>query len=242
MKSSLLFESASKMKFRLIVPGLFALLFLVSACVPPVNLRDDKLLKDDSLITDQPCAAPCWRGITPGKTSWNDALTIVQDSTDLDKPDIQNEDNGPGIEASWQPKDGDQCCQMATLDGQTVSVILLRLAPTITLGKLIDARGEPKYVLGAPGDQDQAVVNLFYPDSSLIVTIFVAGDATGALSESSEVVGAYYISPDQMDLIIKTNSLYAWKGYQPFTAYAPDTPNADFIVTPSITLTPTASQ
>lgn len=230
------------MKLRLLMPGLIALLLLASACAPPLNLRDDKLLKDDSLITGQPCDAPCWRNITPGQTKWGDALTILEDSPDLDKPQTQNEDNGPGIEAVWQPKDGDSCCQMATLDGDTVSVILLRLAPTTNLGQLIEKRGEPKYVLGAPGDDDQAVVNLFYPESSLIVTVFVAGDKNGALSKTSEVVGAYYIAPDQMDLIIKTNSLYGWKGYQPFSAYAPDATDADFEITPSITLTPTASQ
>jgi hypothetical protein len=230
------------MKFRLLMPGLVALLVLVSACVPPLNLRNDKFLKDDSLITKQPCDAPCWRGITPGETAWDAALTILEDSADLDKPDVKKEDNGPGIGALWQPKDGESCCQMASIDGKTVSVILLRLAPTLTLGKLIEARGEPTYALGAPGDEEQAVINMFYPDNSLIVTAFVAGDKNGTLSAASEIVGAYYIATDQMDLIIKTNSLYGWKGYQPFSAYAPDAPNADFAVTPSVTLTPTASQ
>jgi hypothetical protein len=230
------------MKIRLIMPGLAALLLLISACVPPLNLRNDKFLNDDSLITMQPCDAPCWRGITPGVTKWDDALTILEDSPDLAKPDVQKEDNGPGVGALWQPKDGESCCQMASLDGDTVSVILLRLAPNITRSKLIDARGEPTYALGAPGDEEQAVINLFYPDNSLIATVFVAGDKNGVLSETSEVIGAYYVAPDQMQLILETNSLYGWKGYQPFSAYAPDAENADFVITPSVTLTPTASQ
>ncbi len=230
------------MKIRLLMPGLIALLLLASACVPPLNLRNNKFLNDDSLITKQPCDAPCWRGITPGETKWADALTILEDSTDLDKPEVQKEENGPGIGALWQPKDGESCCQMASLNGETVSVILLRLAPNVTLGKLIEARGEPTYVLGAPGDEEQAVVNLFYPDNSLIVTVFVAGDKNGAVSASSEVIGAYYVAPDQMDLILKTNSLYGWKGYQSFSAYAPEATDADFVITPSVTLTPTPGQ
>lgn len=238
----------SNMKVRLLVPGLIALLLFISACVPPLNLRNDKYLKDDSLISKEPCDAPCWRGITPGETQWSEALTIVEDSADLDDPQVQNAQEGSGIGAVWQPKDGETCCQMATLDGETVSVIVLRLAPTLKLGDLIEARGEPNYVLGSPGDEEQAIINLFYPDNFLIVTVFVAGDKKGELSASSEIVGAFYVAPDQMDLILKTNYLYGWKGYQPFSAYAPkatsDAPEAtepDFVITPSVTETATAT-
>jgi hypothetical protein len=74
----------------------------------------------------------------------------------------------------------------------------------------------------------------------VIVFVFVAGAAKGELSETSEVIGAYYTTPDRIDLGIKLSSLYGWKGYQPFTAYAPDKPDADFAITQSVTLTPTS--
>ncbi len=233
------------MKLRLIVPGLLVLVVLLAGCVPIPNLRNPKFLKDDSLIASEPpCAAPCWRGITPGETAWSDALTILEDATDFENPQVQTADGGgPQVGAQWKPVDGEDCCQIYSEDGKTVSLILLQLAPDMTLGQILEARGEPQYAIGTPGNDEQAIVSLFYPEQSLIVVAFVAGAAKGELSESSEIIGAYYLTPDRMDIILKTSSLYGWKDYQPFSAYAADAENADFVITPSVTLTPTeASQ
>jgi hypothetical protein len=230
------------MKFRLILPGIFALVFIMAACGPPPELRSDKYLHDNSLISSEPCAAPCWNGITPGITSWRDAITIIEDDPRFEQPQTQAEENGPRIGALWKEVGGDDCCQMGTDDGETVSVILVQLAPDHTLGELIEEQGEPTYVIGTPGNEDQAIVNVFYPDKALIVMVFVAGAENGQLSRASEIVGAYYLTQQQMDLIVDVSSLYAWKGYQPFSAYAPDVEDADYAVTPSVTLTPTPGQ
>lgn len=227
------------MKFRLLLPGLVALAFMTAACLPPPNLRNEKFLNDNSLVSGEPCEAPCWRGITPGETAWSDALTIIEDDAALNDPEVQTAEDGPAVGAQWSPVDGEACCQMISEDGETVSVVLLQLAPTTTLGDMIEARGEPTYAIGTPVTDDQAIVSLFYPENSLIVIAFAAGAASGNLSESSEIVGAYYLTADRMDLIIKTSSLYAWDGYQPFSAYAADAEDGNFAVTPSVTLTPT---
>lgn len=229
------------MKLRLFLPGVLFLVVFASACAPAPNLRNEKFLKDSSLITKgENCDAPCWRGITPGETQWKDALVTLQDQADLDDPQVQEIPNAaPAVGASWQATGGDPCCQIVSEDGKTVSSIFLQVAPTTTLKQVIDARGEPEYVLGTAGTDDQAIVNLFYPKQSMIVFVFVAGAAKGELSETSEVIGAYYTTPDRIDLGIKLSSLYGWKGYQPFTAYAPDKPDADFAITQSVTLTPT---
>ena len=100
-------------------------------------------------------------------------------------------------------------------------------------GRIID-QGEPKYLVGSPYSDDQAVMNLIYPDKSLVVYAFVAG-TTGSLSESSEIVGVLYMTPPDMDLLIKTSSLHAWAGYKAYQDYDTST----FEVTPSVTLTPT---
>jgi len=229
------------MKFRILVPGLLLLVVLVAACSPAPNLRNPKFLKDTSVVTkDEKCDAPCWRGITPGETKWSDALVTLQDQTDLDDPQTQAiPDSGDAVGASWQPTGGEACCQIISEDGKTVSSIFLQIAPDITVKQLIAARGEPEYVLGTPGTDDQAIINLFYPKQNMIVFAFVAGAAKGALSETSEIIGVYYTTADRMDLGMKLSSLYGWKGYQPFTAYAPDNPSPDYKITQSVTLTPT---
>lgn len=208
-----------------------------------IDLRNPRFLKDTSLIhIDKSCDAPCWRGITPGKTKWDDALKILKDQTGFDDIQVQSiPDAGPAVGAGWQPTGGELCCQIIADDGKTVDSIFLQIAPDITVKQLIDARGEPEYVLGTAGTATQAIINLFYPKQSIIVFAFVAGAATGELSETSEIIGVYYTTPYLMDLGIKSSSLYGWKGYQPFSAYAPDNPTADFKVTQSVPLTPSGT-
>jgi hypothetical protein len=226
------------MKHRVLLPGLFALVLLFAACAPPPPLRDDTLLQDTSLITENPdCSAPCWRGITPGVTPWSDALTILEDDPTLENVTVQEDEESPVKVAEFQQQGGSACCQMFTDEaGENVKVIFLRVAPTVSLGDLIEMQGDPTYLIGSQYSDDQAVVNLIFPEKSLVIYAFVAG-TQAALSESSEVVGILYMTPEDMDLLIKTNSLHAWEGYDTYQAYE----TSGFEVTPSVTLTPTPS-
>lgn len=226
------------MKYRLFVPGLLALALFIAACAPPPVLRNDKLLNDISLVTDDPCEAPCWNGITPGETRWTDALTIIEDDARMTDPETRTAENGPAIGAQWSKVDGDMCCQMVSEDGETVSFISLSLAPEITVEGVLSAQGEPAYALGAPVTDDQAVIYLFYPERSFIVVVFVAG-ANAELLPTSEVIGALYATPKDMDLTVKTSKLHAWEGYAAFSTYSADAPDEAFEVTPEVTLTPT---
>jgi hypothetical protein len=224
------------MKHRLILPGVLAVVLLFAACAPPPLLRDEKLLQDTSLMTNEPCAAPCWHGITPGETLWRNALTALEDDTNYENVEVQEDDQSDAKVVQWQQKGGTGCCQMFTQDGETVSLIFLRTAPNVSLGELIEAQGEPTYIVGTPFSDDQAIVNLIYPEKSLVVYAFVPG-TEGSLSESSELVGVLYMTPADMDLLIKTSNLHDWDGYQSYQAYE----QSEFEVTPSVTLTPTAT-
>lgn len=223
------------MKLRLLVPGLLALVLLVAACSPP-ELRDPNMLQDTSLISGEPCEAPCWRGITPGETSWSDALTILEDDATIENLQTQTDDNTNAALATWNQKGGAECCQMFSDDGEVVSVLLLRVAPATTLGQVIEKYGEPVYVVGSKFTDDQAALNIIYPEQNMVIYVFAAG-TTGALSESSEVFALLYVVPSQMELLIQTSELHTWSGYSSFEQYA-DT-NTEFEVTPAITLTPT---
>jgi hypothetical protein len=203
------------------------------------SLRNNRFLNDKSLISGKPCSPPCWHGITPGKTAWEDAVKLLLKDAGLEPPFIQVGQNGVSILATWKGKGGEPCCQMVTEDGKTVTFILLQFDPTMTTGELIQAHGEPTYVVGTPGDETQAIINLFYPDDGLIAIAFVRGAKSGELSESSEIIGAWYLTEERMDLILKTSMLYGWKGYGPYSIYRPDAPVEQFDVTPSVTLTPT---
>ncbi len=225
------------MKVTVLVLGLLAV--LLAACSPPPPLRDENLLSDDTLLTDVPCTAPCWKGITPGVTTWNDAVTILEDDSALANVQVQQDDNSTARVAEFQGAGGAACCQMFSQDGEIVSLLFLRLAPDLTVADLIDAKGEPTYVIGSEFAEDQAFINLLYPELNTVVYAFVAGK-TGAISEDSELIGVLYTQPSDMELLLTTQFLHLWDGYAPYLDYAPAPDNAtDFEVTPSVTETPT---
>lgn len=223
------------MKLRVLLLGALALTLLLVACAPPPELRDSTLLNDDSLLTDDPCSAPCWRNITPGETSWSEALTIIEDDVRLSDPQLQESEEDDAVVATFRQAEGNDCCQIFSEDGQTVGLLFLRLAaPNVTLGELLDAKGEPAYVLGSEFSEDQSIMNLIYPDIPMVTYAFVAGPE-GALNEGSEIIGALYMQNSDMELLIQTSNLQAWEGFQSYNAYQ----ESEFEVTPAVTLTPT---
>ncbi len=224
---------------RLLLPAIVVL--LMASCAPPPVLRNEKLLNDDSLVSNEPCAPPCWRGITPGETEWSEALSILEDETSLVLDPVQEDQESNAIGVQWKQTEGDMCCQMISENGETVSLLFLQTAPDVTIGELFEAQGEPDYAVGNAVTEDQAVVLMVYPDKQMVVLGFVPG-AEGNLSEDSEVIGIWYITPENMELFTQTNNLHSWEGYQPFSTYSAEVDASEFEVTPSITLTPEEGQ
>jgi len=207
------------MKFSPLLLSLLAALFL-AACAPTPTLRNDQYLKDNSLISDEPCAAPCWRGITPGDTSWAAALTLLEDDSSLASVEVTQPDpNLPARLVDFNDAQGDtRCCRMFSNDGQVVSSVLTLLAPTITIGQILEKFGEPTYYIGEGVTDDQALVSILYPDVPVIIYGFAPGLAEGQLSATSEVIGAIYLTQEDMQTILNQNSLYAWRGYGPLSS------------------------
>ena len=226
------------MKRRFPLLGLLVLVLLLAACAPAPELRDSTLLQDESLIErSDSCEAPCWRGITPGETVWRDALTVVEDDAALTNLQLEQVPDSNAIVAAFQGAGSEQpCCQLLTREGDTVDVIFLRIAPTLDVGDVIEAWGEPQYAVGSPFSDGQAIMNLIYPDVPMVVVAFVAGPE-GSISSSSEVIGAWYMTDSDMELLVGTTELHFWEGYDTFAAY--DAEEGTFDTTPSITLTPT---
>ncbi|GAB4518759.1 MAG: hypothetical protein OHK0046_26800 [Anaerolineae bacterium] len=223
-----------KLSLKLAFLGLSSVfIILLTACASAPEIRSDRYLIDDSVITGDPCAAPCWRGITPGETAWEDAVISIQDDPELNNFEQRADEETEARGAAWGREGGDRCCQMFSQDGETVSFIILQTTPARTLGEAVEVHGEPDYLIGEPFTDTQALFSLFYTDVPMILYVFVAGES-GAISETSEIVGFAYATPEDMQLIVDTNNLHAWEGYQGYSAYI----DGEFEVTPRITLTP----
>lgn len=210
------------MKLRLILAAIgFAI--VVSACAPAPEVRNDRYLQDNSFITGDPCEAPCWRGITPGETSWNDAVILVQDDPTLNDFEERADDESDSIGAIWGQADGDRCCQMFTEDGENVEFIILQTAPNEDLETVLEVHGDPEYVIGETFSGDQGIMTLFYTETPMIIYAFVEGEA-GELTAQSEIVGFAYMTPENMDVLLESGELQAWEGYQTYQYYAESEP------------------
>lgn len=205
------------MRLRTLWPAIFVLVLALVACSPVPQLRDPNMLSDTSLISGEPCSAPCWNGIVPGETAWRDAVRIIQRDDRFANGEEREDDSG-AVGYLWQTTNGASCCQMASRDGEVVSVILLALAPEMVLGDVIEKIGEPQYLIGQAVSDDQAYLTLVYPSLDTLLTVFVEG-AGGALSETSEIISVFYLAERDMQDVLRTTPLYEWEGYQSFAYY-----------------------
>jgi hypothetical protein len=187
----------------------------------PQKLLDERLLVDDSLVTGEPCAAPCWQGITPGETPWDEAVEIVQSNEDYANFDLLEAETGVQKLFSWSQVDGLVCCQLFTQDGETVAAVLLLTTPQVTTGELIEAQGEPVYAFGNSSGQGEVVLNLFYPELGLIVYAYAGDPGDGSFNEDSPVIGAQYIATALMSQIVESTPLFDWQGYDALQGYFP---------------------
>lgn len=211
----------------------FALLLIlaaaaVSGCAQEVRLLDDTKLKDFSLLSGEPCEAPCWNGVVPGETAYRDAkLLIDEDTRYKDLQEAERQEDSDSRIFGFAPEEGQVCCQVFSRDGDTITSLLLQFAPDMSLGPVMDRYGEATYVGGEAPAADQAYMALVYPDIPMVIYAFVAGAENGQLSTGSEILGAMYMSPDEMDLLMACSQLYDWEGFGGFNDYIDG--NFDFI-------------
>lgn len=212
---------------------IFALLLCLSAivlagCAQEVNLLDETKLNDLSLLSAEPCEAPCWNGIVPGETLYRDAkLLVEEDERYKDVQEAEREEDQEARIFGFAPEEGQVCCQVFSRDGETTTSLLLQFAPVMTLGPVMDLYGEPVYMGGEAPAADQAYMALVYPETPMVIYAFVAGAEKGQLSTGSEILGAMYMTQAEMDLLLACSSLYAWGGFGAFKQIIDD--NFDYI-------------
>ncbi len=215
---------------RLFLPAILICVgLLLAACGAPPPLVSDQYLKDNSLITGNPCSAPCFQDITVGKTTFADALTLVRNNA-LFK-DLQSQDNPP--QAAWNAANGGPCCQMtANPDTGIVDALLIRVAPVMTVGEVITKYGEPLYVSVLPQDysETETALGLIYPEQGNVLWV-MPGNAQSTLDSTDPVVIVLYLNPAEFDRLLETAQLNGWLGYVSVADYRAAPP----ILTPRAT-------
>jgi hypothetical protein len=203
----------------LLLLGLFAAVAL-AACSADINLLDETKLSDTSLLSGEPCSAPCWNGILPGETRFRDAKLIIEsDERFKITEEPASQDDNPARSFTFAEGENPGCCQVVSRDGETVSSFLLQTAPVMTFGSVYDIFGEPDYLGGEQVNDEQGYMALVYSDVPLILYAYVASPATGALSVSSQIIGTMYLGEVEIQELLTCASLYQWQGFLEFTSY-----------------------
>lgn len=101
----------------------------------------------ENYFGDASCSWPCWQGITPGVTTSDDALQLLQTSPLVSQPTVRSESSKTGFGITyWDWKIGDE--QPMLTDNMVwrngiVHTISLAAFPTFSLGEAIDRFGPP---------------------------------------------------------------------------------------------------
>ena len=207
------------MKLRLLLP-LFVVLLFLAACSPPPELRSDTYLDDTSLLSDDPCSAPCWRNIVPGETLWRDARIIVEDDNQLVDIEVVEDENSAQRLLGFKQRDGAVCCQLfSSSDGEIINSMLILLKPQMVLSELLDKYGDPAFAAGDDVTPDQTVVTLIYPDVPMLIHVFGEGIESGSLNENSDIIGMTYLTDVDMEAVLRDTDYYEWEGYVDLKAY-----------------------
>ena len=120
---------------------------------------------DRSLFTSQPCAPPCWQGITPGETTAEEAMGILQSSPYVKKESIERTGSYAlgAIGAYWRASPGG--VRVRLRDG-LVHEIALGTPYRLTLGEVVEQFGVPEAIvvqsIGVP-EHLRWGISMYYP-------------------------------------------------------------------------------
>jgi hypothetical protein len=177
------------------------------------------------LLGASSCSLPCWQGITPGITTSNDALQILQKSTLIAKKSVTSsnpQDDFGGATWKWRTEDSQLDARLWWRDGVIREVIL----PTsdIVTDEIINRFGVPEMVyvipIGTPEDWEWGVT-LYYPANGFQVQINGLFGLGASLKPSDMVTFITLFEPSTInERILFEGFDYAglnpqldWKGY-----------------------------
>jgi hypothetical protein len=167
---------------------LLIVLITVTACRLPRQTQPPlDTLPDTRLFEDGSCIVGCWQGIVAGQTTRDELDT---------HPLLASAESDRGNDATWYQIDDRAYVAIIYFRRGVVERIILRNNSWLGLsvGQIIEALGEPEYVLYRYGDMGhgdfmvrELWINLYYPQHGYYFTIIEGGmyDTTDLTYQSS---------------------------------------------------------
>ena len=180
---------------------------------------------DASLLTDDPCAAPCWQNIVPGVTTFEEAQSQLETSPFVRKGSLDYhvaESGETHDRFSWHGRSTKYYNYLYLREGK---VVLIDIHPdyTLTLGQVVDKFGPPERVyvgLGLGGNL--LIAYLDYPAQGLRFTAEwpvrdrterrIVDSGIALLTEDREIVEVAYFAPGPLEDVLQNPHRYPPKG------------------------------
>jgi len=210
-------------------------LAVVCGCSPkPVSVQT-------GLLTGEPCAPPCWQGLTPGQSTEQELAVVLDTSEQVDPRSLRQESGGCGQLTYWRNRD--PFPSLSTQSGWTTNyactshkvlkVVMEYLGYEVRLEQLLENYGPPDALRAQPAgvpERPYVEVSLYYPARGLMCQLELS-DQDEPLRPETRVIRAWYFAPTTLESLANPGSgvpfppaeyaadaLQEWQGYGPVEA------------------------
>jgi hypothetical protein len=192
---------------------LVVVLLILSGMVGGCALRRPAPI-DRSILTDDPCAAPCWQGIVPGETTSAEAWDILTtlEFIDHDSYPYRGRAEAAGVEwINWRTLACDDPTKLGNLYAQdgVVSQVEVGLDFVLPSQGVLDKYGAPEGYLAYRRSGHEMVkteVHLYYPERGLIFVSWAEPDVRFALEADTPISVVYYFEPMSIDELFEAGT------------------------------------
>lgn len=198
------------------------MILFIAAFVGVITFFTDRSRFPSTVVIGPDCAQPCWYGIQPGKTTYQQVMNIFE-KVDVVDPSSQTESMRDGqvsvIRWGFQEPTGDMAGYI-NLENGTVEAITIVTGKTLNLQEAFQRYGLPEKIWTYQSKVDLQVV-MIYPSKGYIVESDLDlpdRGSTVALSPKSRVMHVTYFNPARFDELIGT----AWLIGQPVIVHPAD--------------------
>jgi len=206
----------------------FAQLFIVclilasfTSCAPNHSDSQQNLSENGGFLSGEPCSAPCFSGITPSKTNFEQVETI------LDKSGLLSDKNGSKLVCKTNIDFDNRKimeCQNGLwigADAKTnfVDYISAELTPRVSLDNVFGKYGQPDFIAvrltSLPDYADNTAI-LFFDTIQMTVTLETSIESPYPVSSSSAVVEIEYFDRNRYQQRWNDYHPNKWNGYRSY--------------------------
>lgn len=155
-----------------------------------------------ALMTENPCAAPCWQGIIPGETSRTQALRLLKESPYVLQDSLREAGNSESGGVIWQWRtSGRRVEPGVSWQNDVVQTIILGLTHDLTVGQIIDKFGPPEaleVVTGGIPEHWYWIIILHYPHNGIEFQAYTV-EYSNTLTPSTKVEVIHLFVPTSLE-------------------------------------------